>query len=214
MMFVRSVAGERKLRKNILKEFHDYSSKQGCKDIQETEQNNDGKLLRIAGIMKESIVDGPGIRFAIFCQGCPHDCEGCHNPSTHSFQDGEIVKISNILKYIDENPLIQGVTFSGGEPLCQVKPFLSLAKEVKKRNLHLLIYTGCTIEELEIRMKKEHELEELLRIADHLIEGRFVQKLRNLSLLYRGSSNQRIIDLNAYFSTGEIISCENITFNS
>lgn len=202
------------MRKNILKEFHDYSSKQGCKDIQETEQNNDGKLLRIAGIMKESIVDGPGIRFAIFCQGCPHDCEGCHNPSTHSFQDGEIVKISNILKYIDENPLIQGVTFSGGEPLCQVKPFLSLAKEVKKRNLHLLIYTGYTIEELEIRMKKEHELEELLRIADHLIEGRFVQKLRNLSLLYRGSSNQRIIDLNAYFSTGEIISCENITFNS
>ena len=208
------MAGERKLRKNILKEFHDYSSKQGCKDIQETEQNNDGKLLRIAGIMKESIVDGPGIRFAIFCQGCPHDCEGCHNPSTHSFQDGEIVKISNILKYIDENPLIQGVTFSGGEPLCQVKPFLSLAKEVKKRNLHLLIYTGYTIEELEIRMKKEHELEELLRTADHLIEGRFVQKLRNLSLLYRGSSNQRIIDLNAYFSTGEIIPCENITFNS
>ena len=208
------MAGERKLRKNILKEFHDYSSKQGCKDIQETEQNNDGKLLRIAGIMKEAIVDGPGIRFAIFCQGCPHDCEGCHNPSTHSFQDGEIVKISNILKYIDENPLIQGVTFSGGEPLCQVKPFLSLAKEVKKRNLHLLIYTGYTIEELEIRMKKEHELEELLRTADHLIEGRFVQKLRNLSLLYRGSSNQRIIDLNAYFSTGEIIPCENITFNS
>lgn len=208
------MAGERKLRKNILKEFHDYSSKQGCKDIQETEQNNDGKLLRIAGIMKESIVDGPGIRFAIFCQGCPHDCEGCHNPSTHSFQDGEIIKISNILKYIDENPLIQGVTFSGGEPLCQVKPFLSLAKEVKKRNLHLLIYTGYTIEELEIRMKKEHELEELLRTADHLIEGRFVQKLRNLSLLYRGSSNQRIIDLNAYFSTGEIIPCENITFNS
>ncbi|MFR5262826.1 MAG: anaerobic ribonucleoside-triphosphate reductase activating protein [Christensenellales bacterium] len=202
------------MRKNILKEFHDYSSKQGCKDIQETEQNNDGKLLRIAGIMKESIVDGPGIRFAIFCQGCPHDCEGCHNPSTHSFQDGEIVKISNILKYIDENPLIQGVTFSGGEPLCQVKPFLSLAKEVKNRNLHLLIYTGYTIEELEIRMKKEHELEELLRTADHLIEGRFVQKLRNLSLLYRGSSNQRIIDLNAYFSTGEIIPCENITFNS
>lgn len=208
------MAGERKLRKNILKEFHDYSLKQGCKDIQETEQNNDGKLLRIAGIMKESIVDGPGIRFAIFCQGCPHDCEGCHNPSTHSFQDGEIVKISNILKYIDENPLIQGVTFSGGEPLCQVKPFLSLAKEVKNRNLHLLIYTGYTIEELEIRMKKEHELEELLRTADHLIEGRFVQKLRNLSLLYRGSSNQRIIDLNAYFSTGEIIPCENITFNS
>lgn len=202
------------MRKNILKEFHDCSSKQGCKDIQETEQNNDGKLLRIAGIMKESIVDGPGIRFAIFCQGCPHDCEGCHNPSTHSFQDGEIVKISNILKYIDENPLIQGVTFSGGEPLCQVKPFLSLAKEVKNRNLHLLIYTGYTIEELEIRMKKEHELEELLRTADHLIEGRFVQKLRNLSLLYRGSSNQRIIDLNAYFSTGEIIPCENITFNS
>ena len=208
------MAGERKLRKNILKESRDCSLKQGSEDIQCTEQNNYGEFLRIAGIMKESIVDGPGVRFAIFCQGCPHECAGCHNPSTHSFQEGKIIKISNILKYIDENPLIQGVTFSGGEPLCQVKPFLSLAKEVKNRNLHLLIYTGYTIEELEIRMKKEHELEELLRTADHLIEGRFVQKLRNLSLLYRGSSNQRIIDLNAYFSTGEIIPCENITFNS
>lgn len=202
------------MRKNILKEYRDCSLEKGCGDIQGTEQNNDGELLRIAGIMKESIVDGPGIRFAIFCQGCPHDCEGCHNPSTHSFQDGEIIKISNILKYIDENPLIQGVTFSGGEPLCQVRPFLNLAKEVKKRNLHLLIYTGYTIEELEKRMKKEPELEELLRTADHLIEGRFVQNLRNLSLLYRGSSNQRIIDLKEYFSTGEIIPCENIIINS
>ena len=103
------MAGERKLRKNILKESQDCSLKQECGDNQGAEQNNDGKLLRIAGIMKESIVDGPGIRFAIFCQGCPHDCKGCHNPSTHNFQDGEIIKISNILKYIDENPLIQGV---------------------------------------------------------------------------------------------------------
>ena len=205
------MAGERKLKKNILKESHDFNSKQGIIDSQ---GNKDCESLRVAGIMKESIVDGPGIRYAIFCQGCPHDCEGCHNPSTHSFEEGKTIEISYILRSIDENPLIQGVTFSGGEPLCQVKPFLTLAKEVKRRNLHLLIYTGYTIEEIENRMRKEHELEELLRTADHLIEGRFVQKLRNLSLVYRGSSNQRIIDLREYFSTGEIKPCENIIINS
>lgn len=208
------MAGERKLRKNILKEFRDSNSRYNLIDSQETEESKNHESLRVAGIMKESIVDGPGIRYAIFCQGCPHDCEGCHNPSTHSFEEGKKIEISRILKSIDENTLIQGVTFSGGEPLCQVRPFLNLAKEVKKRNLHLLIYTGYTIEELEKRMKKEPELEELLRTADHLIEGRFVQNLRNLSLLYRGSSNQRIIDLKEYFSTGEIIPCENIIINS
>lgn len=207
------MAGERKLRKNILKEFQD-SRDNKTTDKQSDVEENLEEYIRVAGLMKESIVDGPGIRFAIFCQGCPHGCEGCHNPETHDFGGGNLFSITKIIKAIDENPLLQGVTFSGGEPLCQVRPFLSLAREVKRRNLDLLIYTGYTIEELIERMKEEPELEELLRLSDHLVEGRFVQSLRNLSLSYRGSTNQRIIDLKDFFSTGKINSCENISINS
>lgn len=208
------MVGEKKLKKNISKESHDCKCNKISECRQDAEQDNGDDYLRVAGFIKESIVDGPGIRFAIFCQGCPHDCKGCHNPDTHSFNGGKIFSVEDIINAIDENPLLQGVTFSGGEPLCQVKPFLNLAKKIKKRNLHLLIYTGYTIEELEERMKNEPELEDLLRMTDHLVEGRFVQDLRNLSLFYRGSSNQRIIDLKDYFTTGEIKPCENITINS
>lgn len=208
------MVGEKKLKKNISKEFHDSKCNKISESSRDSDQNNDDEHLRVAGIMKESIVDGPGIRFAIFCQGCPHGCKGCHNPDTHSFDGGKDFNIQDIINAIDENPLIQGVTFSGGEPLCQVEPFLNLAKEIKKRNLHLLIYTGYTIEELEERMKTEPKLEELLRITDYLIDGRFVEELRNLSLSYRGSSNQRIIDLKDYFATGVLNTCENISINS
>lgn len=207
------MAGERKLRKNILKEFQDSKDNKTTDKQSDVEENLD-EYIRVAGFMKESIVDGPGIRFAIFCQGCPHGCEGCHNPETHDFGGGNLFSIKKIIKAIDENPLLQGVTFSGGEPLCQVRPFLSLAREVKRRNLDLLIYTGYTIEELIERMKEEPELEELLRLSDHLVEGRFVQSLRNLSLSYRGSTNQRIIDLKDFFRTGKINPCENISINS
>ena len=82
--------------------------------------------LRIAGIMRESIVDGPGIRFAVFCQGCPHDCPGCHNPETHDPAGGNEVKIDRILQEFDKNPLLSGMTFSGGEPMCQPEGFAVL----------------------------------------------------------------------------------------
>lgn len=116
----------------------------------------------------------------------------------------------DIIKAIDENPLLQGVTFSGGEPLCQVVGFLELAKLVKARGLHLLIYTGYTLEELEERMKTEPELRELLMLTDHLIEGRYVESKRNISLMYRGSENQRIVDMQAYFETGMVNPLDNI----
>ena len=201
------------MRKNILKESQDCEDNKIFENEDDNKEDKDTEHLRVAGFMKESIVDGPGIRFAIFCQGCPHGCEGCHNPATHSFDGGKVFSIDEIINAIDENPLLQGVTFSGGEPLCQVKPFLSLARKVKSRNLHLLIYTGYTIEELEERMRKEPELKELLKLSDHLVEGRFELSLRNLSLVYRGSSNQRIIDLKDFFRTGKINPCENISIN-
>ena len=103
--------------------------------------------LRIAGIMRESIVDGPGIRFAVFCQGCPHNCPGCHNPETHDFNGGNEVSIQKILAAIDENPLLKGVTFSGGEPLCQTEGFAELAKAVKARGMDITVFTGFTYEQ-------------------------------------------------------------------
>ncbi len=180
------------------------------KDLNNKDNSNE---IRVAGFIKESIVDGPGIRFVIFCQGCPHNCKGCHNPSTHSFEGGNLFSPEEIIKAIDENPLLQGVTFSGGEPLCQVDGFLQLAKLVKERGLHLLIYTGYTMEELEERMKSENNLKELLMLTDHLIEGRYVEKKRNISLMYRGSENQRIIDMKDYFTNGEVTPLETISVN-
>lgn len=179
------------------------------KEYQDCNRNLDAKI-QVAGFAKESIVDGPGVRFAIFCQGCPHNCKGCHNPGTHEFNEGRSFKVSEIIEAIDKNPILQGVTFSGGEPLCQVESFLALAKEVKVRSLHLVIYTGYTIEELEDRMTKEPALKDLLLLTDILIEGRYVDELRDISLIYRGSKNQRVIDLKEYFKSGKTDTMKNI----
>ena len=151
--------------------------------------------LRLAGIMRESIVDGPGIRFAIFCQGCPHDCPGCHNPETHDFNGGTEVSLEKILAAIDEDPLLKGVTFSGGEPSCQAEGFAALAKEVRSRGLDITLFSGYTYEQLMQRAEKEPALKELLDLTDILIDGPYIKAQRDLTLQFRGSRNQRVIDM-------------------
>ncbi len=153
------------------------------------------KDLRLAGVIRESIVDGPGIRMTIFTQGCPHHCEGCHNPQTHDFNGGYISHPENILKAIDSNPLLKGVTFSGGEPFMQSEALAELAVEIHKRGLNILTYTGFTFEELVGSFEKFPERKRLFEQSDYLIDGKFVLSLRSLNLQYRGSSNQRIIDV-------------------
>ena len=96
--------------------------------------------IRIAGIMRESIVDGPGIRFAVFCQGCPHDCPGCHNPETHDFAGGTEVSVERLLEEFEKNPLLAGATFSGGEPMCQSEGFAALGRGIKERGKTITIY--------------------------------------------------------------------------
>ena len=103
--------------------------------------------LRIAGTVNDSIVDGPGIRFTIFTQGCPHHCEGCHNPQTHDFNGGEIVEADEIIEKIKKNPLLDGVTFSGGEPFCQAETLADIGKEIKSLGLNVITYTGYTFDE-------------------------------------------------------------------
>ncbi len=153
--------------------------------------------LRLAGVIRESIVDGPGFRFAIFCQGCPHHCPDCHNPDTWDFEGGKETSFERILEEIDKNPLLSGVTFSGGEPFCQAEALAELADEIKKRNLDIVTFTGYTYEELKVMAEKDTAVSDLLNKTDLLIDGPFLKEEKDLTLQFRGSRNQRIIDMDA-----------------
>ena len=148
----------------------------------------------MCGIEPESIVDGPGFRYVVFVQGCPHRCPGCHNPESHDFDGGYDITVGEVFEQIMANPNLRGVTFSGGEPFEQTEALLELAHLVKGAGLTLMSYTGYTLEELEARHAAATD--ELLSLLDILVDGRFVESLRNLTLIYRGSENQRVIDMN------------------
>ena len=162
--------------------------------------------LRIAGIIRESIVDGPGIRFAVFGQGCPHNCQGCHNPDSHDFEGGYDCAINKILEEIDKNPLLKGVTFSGGEPFCQAEEFAELGEKIRERGLSVVTFTGYTYEEL-LDLSNE-SINRLLEVTDLLIDGRYEADKRDLTLKFRGSSNQRIIDMKKTRETGSMVLAE------
>lgn len=150
--------------------------------------------LRISGVEPESIVDGKGIRYVIFTQGCPHHCPGCHNPQTHDFAGGYLADTDKLLDELRQNPLLKGVTFSGGEPFCQPTPLAELAEKIHALGLDVTIYSGFTYEQLVD--KRDPAVDALLRQADVLIDGRYEEDQRDLTLRFRGSSNQRVIDLN------------------
>ena len=156
--------------------------------------------LRLSGIVRESIVDGRGLRFVVFCQGCPHHCPGCHNPQTHDFSGGKIVSLDRITAEISKNSLLRGVTFSGGEPFCQAGAFAELARRIKRLPGHLdiTVYTGYTYEQLLEMADARPEVLELLREADFLVDGPYLEAQRDLTLQFRGSRNQRLIHLKEY----------------
>lgn len=161
------------------------------------------KILRIAGTVKDSIVDGPGIRYVIFTQGCPHHCPGCHNPQTHAPSGGRDADVEKILDEIFQNPIISGVTFSGGEPFCQADELLQIAEVIKEKGKHLMIYTGYLLEQLQ---KMENPaVHRLLALTDILVDGPFILAERNLTLPYRGSENQRVIDMVKTRKAGEVV---------
>lgn len=173
-----------------------------------TQNLKDYNTIRLAGVVRESIVDGPGLRFTVFCQGCPHGCEGCHNPATHDFEGGYDCEISKIIAAVDENPLLDGVTFSGGEPMCQPEAFTVLAEELKKRNLNIMVYTGYTYEELLELAETRPAVGKLLELTDYLVDGRFILAQRDLTLPFRGSTNQRILDMKQTFAAGKPVFAE------
>lgn len=158
-------------------------------------------MLRIAGIEKESIVDGEGLRYVIFTQGCSHNCHGCHNPETHDFNGGKIVNTQDLLNEILANPLLDGVTLSGGDPLFQAKQCIEIVKACKENNLTVWLYTGFEFEQF-IRFLNNEKCDErinkymisLLRKVDVVVDGPFIESKKTLDSLFRGSSNQRLID--------------------
>lgn len=164
--------------------------------------------IRIAGVVRESIVDGPGIRFVVFCQGCPHHCPQCHNAETHDFAGGYDCSVEKILQALDDDPLLDGVTFSGGEPACQPEGFLALAEGVKSRGMNIVMYSGYTYEELLLMAAEDKNLDGLLQLVDVLVDGRYEAAQRDLTLSFRGSRNQRPIDLEKTRMAGKIVLAE------
>lgn len=169
--------------------------------------NNEEKI-RIAGIVEESIVDGPGIRFVIFTQGCPHNCRGCHNPQTHDFNGGEEVSINSIIEKINSNPLLKGITLSGGEPFMQAKVLSILLDRIKNEKLDIITYTGFKFEELLQKLDDKNHFMELIKRTDIIIDGKFEEDKKNENLMYRGSSNQRAIDVELSIQNGKIVEYE------
>lgn len=160
--------------------------------------------LRIAGTIPESIVDGPGIRYVLFTQGCPHGCPGCHNPQTHDFAGGKEVQVCDLLADITKRPYVKAVTLSGGEPFCQPAPLAELAAALKEKGFHLMCYSGFTFEEL---LHKD-DARPLLEQLDLLVDGRFVEAEKNIELRFRGSANQRVLDVPASLAAGSAVWCE------
>ena len=159
-------------------------------------------MLDLSGIVQDSIVDGPGIRTTFFCQGCPHHCPGCHNPETWDFGCGTQVPVEDLVDVVKSNPLCRGVTFSGGEPFAQAAGFAKLARLLKKEGYEVASYSGYTFEEL---LSGSEDQKELLASIDILIDGPFVLAERSLELVFRGSRNQRILDVPKSLAAGKAV---------
>lgn len=160
--------------------------------------------LRIAGIINDSIVDGPGIRLTVFTQGCKHNCKGCHNVHTHSLDGGYEIDIEEIYNKVKENPLLEGITLSGGEPFLQTVPLIELTRSVKALGLNVIAYTGYVWEDI----IKNPQLFSLAREVDYIIDGPFILEQKSLMLNFRGSKNQRIIDVNKSIELGKAVEVE------
>ena len=159
-------------------------------------------MLELAGIVSDSIVDGPGIRTTVFAQGCPHHCQGCHNPETWDFGCGTSMEEETVLQIIEGNPLCKGVTFSGGEPFAQAEGFARLAALLNVRGYEVASYTGYTFEQL---LQGTPAQKQLLSSLHVLIDGPFVQSEKSLVLSFRGSRNQRILDVKASLAAGKAV---------
>ena len=163
------------------------------------------KTIRLSGIAYESLVNGPGVRRVFFSQGCKHNCVGCFNPDTHDFNGGQLMDMDKLIEDVLINPIIKGITFSGGDPIEQADKFAYMAKAFRKVNLNIWCYTGYLFEELLEMSKEKVGIRELINNIDVLVDGKFEIKNKKDDLRFKGSTNQRIIDVNKSLRNERII---------
>jgi len=161
--------------------------------------------IRLYGLVTDSIVDGPGFRTAIFTQGCPYHCEGCHNPDSQPFEGGTVWTLDDVEKKFTNNPLLDGITLSGGEPAEQAAACAELAHRAHQKGLNVWTYTGSTLEKLQKRAETNPDLQRLLDETDVLVDGPFILAERSLELTFCGSRNQRVIDMQKTRQTGSVV---------
>ena len=163
------------------------------------------QVLRLSGLTSESLVDGPGLRYVIFTQGCPHRCPNCHNPTSWDMDTGKEFTVKEIIRMLKKQKKIQGVTFSGGEPFLQAAELSQIALAAHQLGLDVVTYSGFTYEELIEQGKNDINIIALLSASDLLIDGKYIDAKRNTSLPFRGSSNQRIIKIQETQKIGKIV---------
>jgi len=151
--------------------------------------------MRVAGLIHDSIVDGPGLRYVVFTQGCSLHCDGCHNPDTWDPQGGSEISVVDIVNDLFSNPLTDGLTLSGGEPFDQAADCASLAAVVREKGLDVWVFSGRTFEELLDISSINSDIMDLLKLTDVLVDGRFILSERTLAIKWCGSKNQRVIDV-------------------
>lgn len=171
--------------------------------------------IRIASdVTFDSIVDGPGLRAVVWTQGCKHNCIGCHNPQTHSLMGGKVVDTSEIIDKIKSKKLQSGVTLSGGEPFLQPEAVGEIAAAVKGMGMNVWSFSGFTFEQLTDKKNKNYFSNiRLLNNIDVLVDGKFEINKKDISLKFRGSSNQRIIDVQKSLKYGSVVIREEYTEN-
>lgn len=167
--------------------------------------NDDSKLIRLAGIAENSLVNGKGLRKVFFSQGCSHHCEGCFNQHTWEFAGGRMFDMDELVQKVKDEPFLDGVTFSGGDPFQQADKFAYLAKKLHEANINIWAYTGYTFEELMKLAQTNHHIKQMINNVDVIVDGRFMKDKMSENLKYCGSSNQRVIDVKSSLNENKII---------
>jgi anaerobic ribonucleoside-triphosphate reductase activating protein len=163
--------------------------------------------MYISGIQYESIVDGEGLRLTLFVSGCEWSCEGCQNTKSHNFKNGRKFDTelqNHVIGYIQSNPMIRGITLSGGDPMFSAVELLQFVRDLKFKlpSVNIWCYTGFTFEEI---AERDDSKTFLLSMCDVLVDGKFEENQRDVTLAYKGSSNQRIINVQESLKQGKVI---------
>ena len=176
-------------------------------------QQNSDYIRLAADLQSDSIVDGPGLRAVLWTQGCAHHCKGCQNPQTWDFNGGGLIPLEVVYEAIDELECQTGLTFSGGDPMFQPEACNKIAEYARKKGLNIWCYTGFTFEEI-MKMSEEKPIyREFLDKIDVLVDGRFKIEERDLNLLFRGSRNQRLIDVKKSLEANKVVLLNEYEYN-